>query len=159
MSEGFDVQEIQRLLPHRHPFLLVDRVLEIDPGVSIRAIKNITVDEPFFQGHFPGIPIFPGVLILEVMAQASGLLVFKTPEYCPEDDNLYMFRRGRQGPLQEAGRARRPAGGQCETAVDTPELRLVRCHRLGRVAKSWPPPGSCACSRNCRQRRKPDLDT
>lgn len=91
MSEGFDIQEIQRLLPHRHPFLLVDRVLEIDPGVSIRAIKNITVDEPFFQGHFPGIPIFPGVLILEVMAQASGLLVFKTPDYCPEDDNLYMF--------------------------------------------------------------------
>lgn len=91
MTEGFGIQEIQRLLPHRHPFLLVDRVLEIQPGVSIRAVKNVTVDEPCFQGHFPGIPIFPGVLILEVMAQASGLLVFKMPEHSPKDDNLYMF--------------------------------------------------------------------
>ena len=91
MSEGFDIQEIQRLLPHRYPFLLVDRILELDPGASIQVVKNITVDEPCFQGHFPGIPIFPGVLILEVMAQASGLLVFKSPEYCPKEDNLYML--------------------------------------------------------------------
>ena len=91
VSDGFDIQEIQRLLPHRHPFLLVDRVLEIEPGESIRAVKNITVDEPCFQGHFPGIPIFPGVLILEALAQASGLLVFKTPEHCPKDESLYMY--------------------------------------------------------------------
>ena len=91
MSEDFGIQEIQRLLPHRYPFLLVDRILELDPKASIRVVKNVTVDEPCFQGHFPGIPIFPGVLILEVMAQASGLLVFKSPEYCPKDDNLYML--------------------------------------------------------------------
>ena len=91
MSEDFDIQEIQRLLPHRYPFLLVDRILELDRGKSIRAVKNVTADEPCFQGHFPGIPIFPGVLILEVMAQASGLLVFKSPEQCPKDDNLYML--------------------------------------------------------------------
>ena len=91
MSEGFDIQEIQRLLPHRYPFLLVDRILELNAGTSIQVVKNITVDEPCFQGHFPGIPIFPGVLILEVMAQASGLLVFKSPESYPKGDNLYML--------------------------------------------------------------------
>ena len=91
MSEGFDIQEIQRLLPHRYPFLLVDRILELNVGTSIQVVKNITVDEPCFQGHFPGIPIFPGVLILEVMAQASGLLVFKSPESYPKGDNLYML--------------------------------------------------------------------
>lgn len=91
MSGDFDIQEIQRLLPHRYPFLLVDRILELERGASIRVVKNITADEPCFQGHFPGIPIFPGVLILEVMAQASGLLVFKSPEHCPKDDNLYML--------------------------------------------------------------------
>ena len=90
---GFDVQEIQRLLPHRYPFLLVDRVLELEPGKSIRAIKNVTVDEPCFQGHFPEQPIFPGVLVLEVIAQASGLLVFKSPECCPKSEHplLYML--------------------------------------------------------------------
>ena len=91
MSGGFDIQEILRLLPHRHPFLLVDKVLELNPGISIRAIKNVTMDEPCFQGHFPGVPIFPGVLTLEALAQTSGLLMFKTPEYCPKDENLYMF--------------------------------------------------------------------
>ena len=91
MSEGFDIQEIQRLLPHRYPFLLVDRILELNVGTSIQVVKNITVEEPCFQGHFPGIPIFPGVLILEVMAQASGLLVFKSPESYPKGDNLYML--------------------------------------------------------------------
>ncbi len=91
MSEGFDIQEIQRLLPHRYPFLLVDRILELETGTSIQVVKNITADEPCFQGHFPGIPIFPGVLILEVMAQASGLLVFKSPESYPKGDNLYML--------------------------------------------------------------------
>ena len=64
------------LLPHRYPFLLVDRVTAVEPGVSLSAIKNVTINEPFFQGHFPGKPIMPGVLILEAMAQATGLLAF-----------------------------------------------------------------------------------
>ena len=64
------------LLPHRYPFLLVDRVTNVEPGASLSAIKNVTVNEPFFQGHFPGQPIMPGVLILEAMAQATGLLAF-----------------------------------------------------------------------------------
>ena len=73
---NFDVEKIMELLPHRYPFLLVDRVIEIEPGVGLSAIKNVTVNEPFFQGHFPGQPIMPGVLILEAMAQATGLLAF-----------------------------------------------------------------------------------
>ena len=73
--------EIQGLLPHRYPFLLVDRVKELEPGKRIVALKNVTINEPFFQGHFPGRPIMPGVLIVEAMAQAGGVLVFKTGEW------------------------------------------------------------------------------
>ncbi len=68
------VEQIQQLLPHRYPFLLVDRVIEIDPGVSVVALKNVSINEPFFQGHFPGHPVMPGVLIVEAMAQTAGLL-------------------------------------------------------------------------------------
>ena len=71
------IEEILELLPHRYPFLLVDRVLDFEEGRFLRAVKNVTVNEPFFQGHFPGKPIFPGVLILEAMAQATGILAFK----------------------------------------------------------------------------------
>jgi 3-hydroxyacyl-[acyl-carrier-protein] dehydratase len=70
--------EIQALLPHRYPFLLVDRVLELDADRRIVGVKNVTVNEPFFQGHFPGRPVMPGVLILEAMAQVGGLLAFKS---------------------------------------------------------------------------------
>ncbi|HEX7340502.1 MAG TPA: 3-hydroxyacyl-ACP dehydratase FabZ [Rhodanobacteraceae bacterium] len=69
-----DVEQIQSLLPHRYPFLLVDRVVELDMGKSIAAIKNVTINEPFFQGHFPGHPVMPGVLIVEALAQAAGVL-------------------------------------------------------------------------------------
>lgn len=70
-----DIGRILEMLPHRYPFLLVDRVLDFDPGKQLRAIKNVSVNEPFFQGHFPGNPVMPGVLIIEAMAQASGVLV------------------------------------------------------------------------------------
>ena len=76
--ETLDVQEILDYLPHRYPFLLVDRILEFEQSKRIVALKNVTINEPFFQGHFPGVPIMPGVLILEAMAQAGGFLVFKT---------------------------------------------------------------------------------
>lgn len=69
-----DVEQIQKLLPHRYPFLLVDRVVELDMGKRIAAIKNVTINEPFFQGHFPGHPVMPGVLIVEALAQAAGVL-------------------------------------------------------------------------------------
>ena len=73
-----EIQEIMELLPHRYPFLLVDRVIEYEADRRIVGIKNVTINEPFFQGHFPGIPIMPGVLIIESMAQVGGVLVFKT---------------------------------------------------------------------------------
>src|SRR4249920_12830 len=69
-----DVNRIQALLPHRYPFLLVDRVLELEPNQRILAVKNVSINEPFFQGHFPGHPVMPGVLVLEALAQAGGLL-------------------------------------------------------------------------------------
>ena len=73
-----DVVEIQKILPHRFPFLLVDRVTQIDEGKSIRAYKNVSISEPVFEGHFPGHPIYPGVMIIEGMAQAGGVLAFKS---------------------------------------------------------------------------------
>jgi beta-hydroxyacyl-ACP dehydratase FabZ len=73
-----EIRDIQKLLPHRYPFLLVDRILEVEPNQRIVAIKNITINEPFFQGHFPGQPIMPGVLTIEGMAQAAGLLAFNS---------------------------------------------------------------------------------
>lgn len=85
-----DIEEIIQLLPHRFPFLMVDRVLDYEKGKTLKAIKNITVNEPFFQGHFPDKPIFPGVLILEAMAQATGILAFKSiDELTP--GQLYYF--------------------------------------------------------------------
>jgi 3-hydroxyacyl-[acyl-carrier-protein] dehydratase len=70
------INEIMKQLPHRYPFLLVDRIVDLQPGVSITGIKNVTINEPFFQGHFPGQPIMPGVLIIEAMAQVAGVLAF-----------------------------------------------------------------------------------
>ena len=85
------IHNILHYLPHRYPFLLVDRVLECKTGESILAIKNVSFNEPFFQGHFPGAPVMPGVLILEALAQASGLLALSNPEWRPDDDSLYLF--------------------------------------------------------------------
>lgn len=73
-----NIKELQELLPHRYPFLLVDRVIEIEPGTKIVGIKNVTVNEEFFQGHFPAQPIMPGVLIVEALAQIAGVLAFKS---------------------------------------------------------------------------------
>lgn len=86
-----DVNEIRQYLPHRYPFLLVDRVIELNLGESIVAYKNITINEPYFDGHFPNHPIFPGVLIIEAMAQAAGILGFKTMDKKPEDGSIYYF--------------------------------------------------------------------
>ena len=86
-----DVQEIKEYLPQRYPFLLVDRVVEMQPGKSIVAYKNVTVNEPFFPGHFPHEPIMPGVLIIEALAQAAGVLGFKTQEKKPADGYQYLF--------------------------------------------------------------------
>ena len=72
----YNIREIMAYLPHRYPFLLIDRVLDLEPGDRVVALKNVTINEPFFQGHFPGIPVMPGVLILEAMGQAGGVLAY-----------------------------------------------------------------------------------
>lgn len=84
-----DIQKIQSLLPHRYPFLLVDRVIESEPGKRLVAIKNVTINEPFFPGHFPGKPVMPGVLLIEAMAQATGLLAMESANV-PEESIYYL---------------------------------------------------------------------
>jgi 3-hydroxyacyl-[acyl-carrier-protein] dehydratase len=86
-----DIHEILEHLPHRYPFLLVDRVVEVIPGERIHAYKNVTINEPFFVGHFPHHPVMPGVLIMEALAQAAGILSFKTMEEKPSPDTVFYF--------------------------------------------------------------------
>ena len=86
-----DIQHILRRLPHRYPFLLVDRVLEFEKDVRIKALKNVTMNEPFFAGHFPARPVMPGVLMLEAMAQAAALLSFESMDAEPGDDIVVYF--------------------------------------------------------------------
>ena len=91
-----EIGEIKEYLPHRYPFLLVDRVLELEPNVRIVALKNVTINEPFFQGHFPHYPVMPGVLIVEAMAQAAALLSFKSMG-TKRDDNTVVYLVGVDG--------------------------------------------------------------
>ncbi|MCF8029431.1 MAG: 3-hydroxyacyl-ACP dehydratase FabZ [Desulfohalobiaceae bacterium] len=84
-SKDFSPHEVMRLLPHRYPFLLVDRIEDFEPSSWLTALKNVSVNEPFFQGHFPGYPVMPGVLIIEALAQAGGLLILKSVKEVPQD--------------------------------------------------------------------------
>ena len=86
-----DIHAILKQLPHRYPFLLVDRVVELERNTRIRAIKNVTFNEPYFTGHFPDRPVMPGVLILEALAQAAGLLAFDAMGQVPDENNIYYF--------------------------------------------------------------------
>ncbi|MFZ2525823.1 MAG: 3-hydroxyacyl-ACP dehydratase FabZ, partial [Candidatus Ferrigenium altingense] len=86
-----DINAILEHLPHRYPFLLVDRVLSIEPGKEIVALKNVTINEPFFPGHYPHHPVMPGVLIIEAMAQVAALLSFKSMDSKPDDKSVYYF--------------------------------------------------------------------
>ncbi len=88
-----DAEQIAAILPHRYPFLLVDRVIELVPERSIVAIKNVTFNEPFFQGHFPGHPVMPGVLIVEALAQASGLLIGLSGTHADRDDRIFYLAK------------------------------------------------------------------
>lgn len=89
-NKTLNITEIQQLLPHRYPFLMIDRVVNYEEGKTLTAIKNVSINEPQFTGHFPNMPVFPGVLILEAMAQATGLLAFKTFG-APKENELYYF--------------------------------------------------------------------
>ncbi len=119
-------REIQEILPHRYPFLLVDRILEMEIGKRIVGIKNVTITEPFFQGHFPGHPIMPGVLILEAMAQVGGLLLMRTLNVRGEKKVLYFTGIDR-------ARFRRPVrpGDQLRLEVEFLHLRGRNCRMRG----------------------------
>ncbi|MFT3742581.1 MAG: 3-hydroxyacyl-ACP dehydratase FabZ [Gammaproteobacteria bacterium] len=86
-----DIKEVLSLLPHRYPFLLIDKVLKFEPFQSLVAVKNVTINEPFFVGHFPGEPVMPGVLILEALAQASGIIILKSDPTIKHEENLFLL--------------------------------------------------------------------
>lgn len=86
-----DIHEVLAHLPQRFPFLMIDKVLECEPGKRIRALKNVSANEPYFPGHFPNRPVMPGVLILEAMAQAAGILVFRTSNTKPDENSVYYY--------------------------------------------------------------------
>ena len=113
-----DIHQILKLLPHRYPILLVDRVLEIEPGKYIKALKNVSINEPFFMGHFPKHPVMPGVLMLEAMAQAAALLSFSTLGVTPDDKTVYYFA-GIDG-----ARFKRPVGPGDQLIMDVSLLRM-----------------------------------
>lgn len=87
---GFDISKVMEFLPHRYPFLMIDRVIETKQGESLSALKNVSINEPFFQGHFPNQPVMPGVLILEALAQATGLLAFSS-KLVDHENKVYML--------------------------------------------------------------------
>ena len=115
-----DVKEIMRHVAHRPPFLLVDRVIECVPGRSINALKNVTINEPFFQGHFPGYPVMPGVLIIEALAQVSVILVYQTLKRMPDDKSLIFF-----AGIDNARFKRQVVPGD-QLTLESTEIRLVR---------------------------------
>ena len=115
-----DIHEIMRHLPHRYPFLLVDRVLECETGQRIKAIKNVSINEPFFQGHFPGYPVMPGVLIIEAMAQVSAILAYMTRAERPNDKSLLFF-----AGIDDA-RFKRPVFPGDQLVLESTELNVVR---------------------------------
>lgn len=113
-----DIHEILKQLPHRYPFLLVDRVLAFDKGKTIRALKNVSINEPFFTGHFPHRPVMPGVLMLEAMAQAAALLAFDSVGVTPDDKTVYYFAG------IDAARFKRPVEPGDQLIMDVELLRM-----------------------------------
>lgn len=123
----WDIEWIQSVLPHRYPLLLVDRVLEIEPKKRIVAIKNVTVNEPFFNGHFPGRPVMPGVFLVEGLAQAGGLLLLHD---MPDRANKLIYFMG-----IESAKFRRPVvpGDQVRYEIEVLRLRSMHCKMAGKV--------------------------
>jgi len=125
--EILNIEQILGMLPHRYPFLLIDRVLELDEGKSLVALKNVTYNEPFFQGHFPALKVMPGVLVIEALAQAGGILVYKS---IPEPDKKIML-------LSKIDKAkfRKPVvpGDQLKLEVEMIRLKSRFCHVRGRA--------------------------
>jgi 3-hydroxyacyl-[acyl-carrier-protein] dehydratase len=115
-----DVRGILEYLPHRYPFLLVDRVLELEPGKHIVAIKNVTINEPYFVGHFPHVPVMPGVLMIEALAQAAGILSFETMGRRSDAGSVYYFVG------IDCARFKRPVGPGDQLRLEVRILRIAR---------------------------------
>jgi 3-hydroxyacyl-[acyl-carrier-protein] dehydratase len=120
MSSQMDIHEIMQYLPHRYPFLLIDRVLSLDPDKQIVALKNVTINEPFFPGHYPHHPVMPGVLMIEAMAQASALLSFKSMGGAQDKNSVYYFA-GIDG-----ARFKRPVGPGDQMIIKASLIRSMR---------------------------------
>ena len=125
-----NIHQILKQLPHRYPILLVDRVLEIEHGVRIKALKNVSINEPFFVGHFPHHPVMPGVLILEALAQAAALLAFDALGSAPDDQSVYYFA-GIDG-----ARFKRPVEPGDQLVLDV-TLDRMRAGIFKFTAKAW----------------------
>jgi 3-hydroxyacyl-[acyl-carrier-protein] dehydratase len=113
-----DIHKILKQLPHRYPMLLVDRVLEIEKGVRIKALKNVSINEPYFSGHFPQRPVMPGVLMLEALAQAAALLAFDALDASPDDQSVYYFAG------IDAARFKRPVEPGDQLVLEVELLRM-----------------------------------
>jgi len=120
MNKQMDINEITRLLPHRYPFLLIDRVLSMEPDKNIVALKNVTINEPFFPGHYPHFPVMPGVLIIEAMAQAAALLSFKSMGGGADEKSVYYFAG------IDAARFKRPVSPGDQMIIKVSLIRSMR---------------------------------
>ncbi|UAJ65507.1 3-hydroxyacyl-ACP dehydratase FabZ [Candidatus Schneideria nysicola] len=146
-EHSLHIEEILELLPHRFPFLLVDRVLNFEKGKFLRAVKNVSFNEPFFEGHFPGKPIFPGVLILEAMAQATGILAFKSAGKLAPGEFYYFA-------AIDAARFKRPVQPGDQMIIDVEFIKerrgIARFKGIAKIRDEL----ACEASMMCARRRE-----
>jgi len=133
-----DINEIQKILPHRYPFLMIDRVIETDPGKTLTAVKNVSVNEPFFSGHFPHHPVFPGVLMLECIAQASAILASLMIDATASGKTVYLFAG------VDKARFKRPVGPGDQLLIDVEFVKHIKT--LWRCVGTIRVDGELACS-------------
>ena len=133
-----DINQIKKILPHRYPFLMIDRVIRVDPGKTLTAIKNVSVNEPFFEGHFPHRPVFPGVLMLECIAQASAILASLMIDATASGKNVYLFAG------VDKARFKRPVGPGDQLFIDIEFLKHMK--KLWRCVGTIKVDGELVCS-------------
>ena len=133
-----DINQIKKILPHRYPFLMIDRVIEVNPGKALTAIKNVSINEPFFEGHFPHHPVFPGVLLLACIAQASAILASLMIDARASGKNVYLFAG------VDKARFKRPVGPGDQLFIDVQFSKHIK--RLWRCVGAIKVGGEIACS-------------
>ena len=133
-----DIKQIQKILPHRYPLLMIDRVIEVDPGKNLTAIKNVSVNEPFFEGHFPHHPVFPGVLMLECIAQASAILASLMIDATASGKDVYLFAG------VDKARFKRPVGPGDQLIIEVEFSKHIK--KLWRCVGTIKVDGELSCS-------------